>query len=231
MARRSSKVRTSMKSRRPRADWVYRQHAIRQDTGAQVDSLGTYDDGIVVQATGIANAQSHILYDSHDQLATTTASGVEVPAGTPQRLISRAARAEGRKATVLATQGVILLSISNWVLGNVLAYGWRLGAFEQDRTGVFSLDAQYSMWVTAGATPFEPVAQWANFRRLNAKEGRFFRSFNADQLNPLFVVPIFWRGRRTLDPRDCWGIFTELEGTSVNVSQQFWLRSLVVDEG
>lgn len=231
MARRSPKVRTSRKSHRPRADWVYRQHAIRADNGAQVDSLGTYDDGLVSQTGGIAQAQSHILYDSHDQLGVWTASGIEVPAGTPARLVSRAARAEGRRATILAVEGCVLLSPGEWALGNLVAWSWRMGAFEQDRTGVFSLDAQYSMWVTGGATPFEPPAQWANFRRLNAKEDRVWHAFDADRLNPLFKVRIFWKGRRTLDPRDCWGLYTEMENTSIGIDQQFWLRTLVVDEG
>lgn len=215
----------------PKADWVYRQHGIRTDTGVQVDSLGTYDEVQVILPSGVQNAQSHILYDSHVQIGMQTAAGTQTPAGTPIRYVNRAARAEGSRATILRTQGIIVVQPDGWVLGNVIALGWRIGAWEQDTTGVFTLDAAYSMWVRQVATPFDPPAMWANFHRLNAREGRVFREFNSTQVSPLFPVYINWRGRRRLDPKDCWGIYTEGAPTSIQIRQQFWLRTLVVDEG
>lgn len=207
------------KSRR-RADWVYRHHAYTPIGGA-ADSLGTYAPRIITQVSGIATAQSHVLYDSQNWLATSGQGGINTNA-----VLSRSGRAEGRNPTILATEGIIYVEPSTWAIGNLIAYGWRLGVWEQDLTGVFSLDPQYSMWVESAPGPV--CGQWANNGRNNAAERRIHYGFSDNQA--FMVLRVKWRGRRILKPNECWGIYTELESTSVNVRQQFWLRSLVEDE-
>lgn len=214
-----------------RADWVFRTHSINSSTGVQADSLGTYGPVQVLHNTGPAAAQSHILYDSHEQLGTSVVGGVQNPAGTPIRVVSRAARAEAKRATILAVRGCLIGIPDGWIQGNVMALGMRLGAWEQDMTGVFSIDGVYSMWVENNLTPFERVAHWANFRRTNRWERRWTRAYNAETLSPIWTIPIFWKGRATLEPNECWGLYTEMENTSSRMRIQYWLSTLVADEG
>lgn len=216
--------------RKKRADWVYRPNIQRGDfSGGESDALGTYEGSILNHTAGIAAAQSHVLYDSHNYFGEGPRGGLPTGAGGTQPQLTRAARAEGRRATILAVEGFVYVEPQTWVLGNLIAMGFRLGAFEQDLTGVFSLDPAYSMWLDNPGSPFEQVAHWANYRRSNQWERRVHYGFSPDGPN-LVQIPIRWKGRVSLGAKECFGLYTELESTSVATRCQYWLRTLVQDE-
>jgi len=108
-----------------------------------------------------------------------------------------------------------------------------MGVFEQDvATGNFLLDTEYSMWANAplaAGSSLSLPAQWANSGRNNAWERRLHVGWS--ETRPFHVQTIRWRGRRRLEPNECFGLYTELEATSVNTRTQYWLRTLVSDEG
>lgn len=223
-SRRRAPMRTT---RRAPRDWVYRSNAALLGVGTNAnDQLGTYQELVMGHSTGVAQAQSHILYDSHDYMAELTRGGV----GTgntinAQGVLRREARAEGRKPCIHAVEGVIYVEPTVWAIGNLIALGARLGVFEQDTSGVFLLDASYSMWTDQVLVLAEHVSKFANNRRNNAWERRWFMGWS--DTRPFMVVKIRWRGRRYLESNECFGLFTELQSTSVNTRMQYWMRTLV----
>jgi len=191
-------------------------------TGTTSDTLGTYGVGNRSQSTGTGNATVLWLYDSHDHLqfmasSTATAQLARLPP---------AARAEGKRAVIRMTQGHFEIEPSAWALGNHLHWGWRLGVFEQDPfTGLASLNVLYNLW---GRNPPATADYWADVGNW-VREGRLYRAFNNEQTTPVFRVPVFWRGRRTLKPNEGWGIY--IEGEETNIRYDTWFRTFVSDEG
>jgi len=198
-------------------------------TGEDADLVGSYSGFIPAHLTGPANAQSHVLYDSQNY--TRQVLGGQFGVGLGQ--LGRVARAEGRRPLILAVEGIVYWEPSTWALGNLMAIGMRLGVFEQDPgNGVFLVDAAYSMWVdepAVASSSLSTVGDWANNGRGNAWERRIHYGFSDNQA--FTVTRIRWRGRRALQPNECFGLYTELEPTSVNTRTQYWLRTLVADEG
>lgn len=227
-----SRRRMPARKARRRADWVYRGNGRQIGIGVSgFDDLGTYDGNIHTITSGVANAQSKILYDSQNYFAMLGRGGVGTASNVstiPQ--IGRVARAEGRKPVIRAVQGTIYMEATAWAIGNLIAAGFRMGAFEQDLTGVLSLDSGYSMWDNEGVQPFTYVGNYANNGRGNAWERRYHHFFTSTTPSAL-VISVNWKGRRVLQPNECWAIYCELESTSVNARAQWWLRTLVEDEG
>lgn len=225
---RSRKRRSSQPKRR--FDWVYRGLATEGETWAESESLGLRSYGGPPSAAnaGVANARALILYDSQNRLATLAGAGPL--GGVGAGLLHRSARAEGRRPLIRATQGTIYFRASTWALGNVMAWGWRLGAFEQDpNTGLLSLDAAYGMWTDAAGEPFwGDVNVFANEGR-HVAERRYWRAFDSSKGSDS-SFDIRWSGRRALSPEHAWALYFEVHSTSVNMVIQPWLRSLVADE-
>lgn len=225
------KRRSKGRFKRPkrRADWVYRSSGhIESTAGAGVDLLGTYDSNVLNHTSGTAASQGHILYDSQNYLRTP----VRETFGGVLSHIPRAARAEGRKPTILAVEGIVYWEPSTWALGSLMAIGMRLGVFEQDPgSGNVLLDPEYSMWndgpYAAGGS-LSKVVDWANNGRNNTWERRIHYGFSDNSV--FTVVRVRWRGRRSLLANECFALYTELEGTSVDTRTQYWLRTLVADE-
>lgn len=213
-----------------RADWVYRPFERSLESGGLLQSPpGTYDTVEVSQAAGIANAQSRILYDSKDYIAHLTTRGI-VSAGVA-RMLPGEARSEGRKPCMRAVEGVIFVTPSDWALGNSIKLGLRLGVWEQAMdTGTFLIDADYSMWSTS-AVPHSTPSLWANNTRNNAMERRYAFAFNNEVVTPTFTLKFRWRGRKFLEPNECFGVYQETETGSSGIRTEYWLRTLVEDEG
>lgn len=209
---------------RPRADWVYRA-SIRDSGGVLRDNLGTYEQNIETLSSGAANARAFVLYDSANYRASVARAGALYGQPNPGYLPGEATAA-GRKALIRRVEGIVYMEPSTWAVGNLIATGWRIGVFEQDRSGDVLVPAAYSMWAQVAAN-IETPALFANFTRMNVKERRIHYGFSDNQA---FVVPrITWRGRRRLEDNECFAIWLESETTSVNLRMQLWIRTLVED--
>lgn len=219
----------SRKSASVRPDWVYRANArpAYNPAGAAImngDTMGTY--GAAETTVSQQTAAAKWLYDSHNHHVVIQ----RMEGAAPNQILttlSRAGRAEGGKATILCTSGVILMRASAWAVGSRRTIGYRMGIFEQaPDSGAMALDPNYSLWANFGNT--QP-ADWANMRNW-VWERRIFEDFGAAN-NLTRTVSVFWKGRRTLKPHEGWGLFIEGGASSVDCIQSFWLRTLVVDEG
>lgn len=221
--RRGSVPRGTRRRSSRRFDWVYRSDIRAAAAQPGSDRLGTYDGQIKSFSSGQANASSVVLYDSSMKM-----SGGTMAPGPGVGFYNRAGRAEGRKAQVKAVEGIVYLEPTMWALGNLIACGLRIAILEQDLVGGQGLvDAEYSMWTNGLQT--QP-STWANQGRQNMWERRIHYGFAADA--PAFVVArVRWTGLRRLEPHEALYMYIELESTSVNVRSQWWLRSLVADEG
>lgn len=208
--------------RRERADWVYRSNTF-DAAGTLVDGLGTYEASDQPFLAGLGGG-ARVLYDSHNRFtaAQMNPGNINLP-GQP-----RAGRAEGRRAKIRAVQGVVIVRPSTWALGSVIRFGMRFGAFEQDPASPgFLIDPNYSLWSVTTATMFQP-AVWANDRNWD-HERRLAVTFSDN--SQLFPLRFNFRVNRSLQPNMCYGIYMESTAGSVNLNLQFWLRTLVVDEG
>lgn len=213
------------RSRRRKADWVYRPDLRASDDLLDGDTWGSYEHTVKAQTSGVTNARSHILYDSVNRLASLT-----LGAGNGNAFVPRAARAEGRKPTILAVEGIVYVEPSTWAIGNLIAMGLRIGIFDQDPIdGAMIVEPDYTLWIAGLPTAGNTAAIWANQGRRNLWERRVHHGFSDNQT--FIVVRVRWRGRRRLEPHEALVLYTELEPTSVNVRTQSWLRTLVIDEG
>lgn len=201
-------------------DWVYRPSVREQTVFNGGDILGTYDENLYSQSSGVNFGDAHILYDSHNRIATVMRAG-----GSANFVgIPNAARAGGRGPLMHAVAGSIYVEPSTWAVGNLIAWGWRVGVFEQaPDTGQILLDPDYSMWAVGPG--LVPPATWANMQRMNSWERR--RHFGFSDNQQFFTLPVFTRVNRRLQDHECLAIYHEGESTSVNVRMQFWLRTLV----
>lgn len=208
---------------RVRPDWVYRANLT---TGASPlnasDVLGTYDFGVKAISTGASNAQVLWLYDSRNRMG----SNVLRQSSTTFGYLAGSARAEGTRPKVHAVEGLIYVEPSTWAAGNLMAMGFRIGAYEQDPyTGLASLDPDYTMWNTSATQP--QAAFYANDRSFNMWESRNFKSFGDN--GSIMVVRVRARLNWSLSANFGLGLYVEGELTSVNCRYQCWLRTLVTD--
>lgn len=209
-------------TRRPKADWVYRSDAYRSDGGSDDD--GTYDRNPVTIATGISASDALVLYDSKRYMS----QGLRGSTYVPTYYLPSAARSEGQRPRILRTQGHLRLTTSVWAVGSLLSFGFRIAVFEQDMlTGAALADANYGMFQGGGNTQ---AADWANHRRQNLFERRFYRAFSSDipnVWNVFFNVPL----RVRLDAGEGLFLYLETDASAVSTIVTTWCRTLVVDEG
>lgn len=180
--------------------------------------------------TGIANVLAHILYDSKNRMAHLIGASTTAPPNLT--MLPGAARAEGRLPFCMRVQGRIEVEASTWAVGNTLGGGIRLGVFEQDaETGLLSLPADYSMFVTAGNAPYRDPATWANEKRLNLWEKRYRKDYSDGSANRLIVLEFNRKIRVALQSHECLAFFHEAPSTSVDARAIVWCRTWVRDEG
>jgi len=200
------------------------------DAWSNDNSLASYFGNTTTMGSGRTNARAIILYDSHNRISTLANTWNSALGSATVAALSRSARAEGRKALCKRVQGQMLFRPSTWALGNIMSFGWRLGVFEQDSAvGSILLDAEYSMfdpsleWSTS-------VAVWANDSG-NIAERRYFKGFRSDDPAPGVMQSFDVRFKRSLPPNMCLALYMEGSSSSVSVTFQPWLRTLVHDEG
>jgi len=220
--------RRMMRTKRERTDWVYRSdmYGLRDGGNVGGQSLdGTYDWDVRSLTSGQATAQVLWLVDAADRELSLAAV-----ADATATLQSRAAKPEQKRTQVRAVEGVIYFEPTTWAVGNLMAIGVRIAAFEQDiNTGQAVVDGSYTMWRRAGANGPERMAAsiYANDRQLNMYERRMWKAF-ASNNEALMVMKIRARLRWSLPSHHGLALWLEGENTGVNVRYQTWLRTLVV---
>lgn len=220
-----SKRRFSRRKSRPR-DWVYRG-AVFDAAAGIIDDLSTYTPFTKTLAAGVAAANAAVLYDSHNYVASTVAGG---PFDSVRQRVTAPARAEASRAFIHRTEGVIILTPSTWTAGTSFRYGVRFGIFEQDAgVGAFLIDPLYSMWGGGSLYTAHPDV-WANDRRWQ-HERRFAQTFSTSNDQAMWTLRFRVSVRRSLNPNECYGIFSETTAGSATLLEQMWFRTLVSDEG
>lgn len=221
MAKSRRKMTKSPRAARKRGDWVYRSN-IMDEEGGTLEALGSYTGNENTLAVGPGAAQVRVLYDSGNRFQEQTHGGFLVGVG-------RAGRAEGRKALCLKTVGQLIVRPSVWALGNVWRLGLRIAVFEQDaETGAALLDAPYTMFAEVDGG--HSTAQYANQRRINLWERRYRTQFGDNGIGHR-VIDVAASFRVALSGHEALYIYAELESGSVAVVNQYWFKTLVVDEG
>lgn len=206
------------------ADWVYRPDGRATGGSGEADNLGTYEGVIKTLSSGVESAQMPVLYDSKDHMTSTMRGSITTSSDLPN-----SARAEGKKACILGYEGIIYMEPTQWALGNLMAVGFRVGKQTQDTmTGLVTVDPALSMWVFDVPSQQGPWT-FANGYPFFVEERRVHYGFSDNQA---FTVLRFKRKCKVwLAPNECFGVWCEGENTSVNVRLQFWMRTLVHDEG
>lgn len=214
------------KTRRPRADWVFRGN-IHDVTGALVEDLGTYVSSTTDLTAGEGNALGKILYDSHNYIKSAIVS-----AGAPgsSYTFASSARAEGGRARIHRVRGSVFVRPTTWTIGSFFRLGFRFGMFEQDAVaGTILVDPLYNMWLATNATDNAP-SRWANDRAWQ-HERREFKVFATGNetvgWNFRFNFPV----NRSLRPDQCYAVYMETIVSSATLQVQRWLSTLVSDEG
>lgn len=218
MPRRSFRGRKAARPRRRLGDWVYRGEALLPD--GTHDFLESYGPNVLAQTSGRTNAAALILYDSHNHLA----QGLTASQGWR---MSKAGRAEGRKAVITGVDGTMYIQPDTWAVGSVIGWGFRIMAADQSpESGVVDVPAGYGMW-----TPSAPItaSEFANDKRV-LQERRFFKGF-ASNASAIVQLHFRWRGRKALAEGECLCLYMEGEPTSTNIQAQLWFRTRVIDEG
>lgn len=203
---------------------MYRPNIYLAD-GSLHDGLGTYKPELTTVTAGLQNAYGGVLYDSKAAMAAP----MENLANAAVQGMSAAGRAAGSRARVLRVQGRIYIEPSTWAVGSIVMMGFRIGVFEQD-TGShrMSIDADYTMWTVTTANHTQ-CATFANMSREHIWETRFMRIFGSNDVS--WTLPIDVRMKRTLRDNEGLFIYSEGETGAVSTKLQFWLRTLVQDEG
>lgn len=223
-----------------RGDWVYRGdttavYALTPSTTQLTPALnvprGTYSPTITTITAGPETSNVFMLYDSQSRMRHQASTFFTAANTFGYADLHGAARAEGREPLILAVEGMIYFEPTVWALGNLMAIGIRPIVLEQDPAdGGVLLSPTYSMWDdgTVLQAPIGNCADWAN-DKMWLLDRRIHHGFSDNQT---FITPHFrWKGRRRLKPNQCLALYVELEGTSVNVRMQPWLRTFVIDEG
>lgn len=215
-----------------RGDWVYRGQEYRQDTGVaaatQVASyIGARDRTVGPYVLSPGTPLGVILYDSQDYL--TQGTQARVGGGNPL-MMNKAARSDGKRATVLAVDAQWFLIPNAWTVGANFAVGARIVICDQNMTtGALDLPAGYRM---TGLPTFDnDPALYANGWG-NLAERWDYIAFQTGNETVRWKFRLRWRGRRTLQPNQCLGLYLEsappaVGSTTLNVTPV--CRSLVHD--
>lgn len=222
--------RRATKRRRERGDWVYR--------GGTTDETGTADyfdasyAGVyqALSSSGTSSVSAAlILYDSHDWF---TVMGGGLGNALSGGVMSKAARAEGRKAKMLRVQGQFSVQASTWTLGNEVRFGLRIGIFQQDpEDGGILVPAAYRMMTEPGVDQIvQGTSVWADHRRMNQWEHRHYLHFATGNEQSLRTLRINTPIRGSLNANECLALYMENAPGGVALRFQSWLRTYVVDE-
>lgn len=223
-----------MKKRRGSSpDWVYRGFEYDADTGApyttQVASFTGLDRNGGAYTLAVGTPAGLILYDSADYIT----QGVRLISAGSASMMGRESRAEGRRPTIHAVEGTLYLQPTSWTAGTDFVVGARIVICDQNlTTGSLDLPANYTILGSAVFTNIDAEPSvWANGWG-NLKTAVLRQAFATENDMARFQMRLSWRGRRTLQPNTCLGIYIESGGpavgsTSIRFGARF--RTLVTD--
>lgn len=204
------------RSRGPRKDWVFRGYEYDADTGAvlaaQVASFTGVDrnSGTYTLTTGTPGGV--ILVNSMDYLTQGTRNII----GGGATMMGREARPEGRKVHIYAATCELFLQPTTWTAGTDFAVGIRLVICDQNQdSGAMDLPANYTILGASApqAINTEP-SLWANGWG-NLRERIMRQAFATENDMARFTMRLAWKGKRTLQPHLCLGLFIENAGPSI----------------
>lgn len=214
MARsRKSRVPRGTRRRRPRADWVYRNDVVGEDSA--LNSYGGWQPSNVVRSlgSGIDGAISTILYDSPNFLRVLNGADIVAGGVGADWILSQAARITERKhPTAIAVEGHVYWSPTTFTLGSRLIVKGRLGWYEQDDdTGQVLLETGFDIWDGPGDT----LANNANNSIEHIHDFCWAQQGIVDNTIINGMRHFMWRGRRRQpSERHCLAIVWEQPNTS-----------------
>jgi len=206
--------------KRVKRDWVYRGPEESAD-GRQYD-LATYAPGLF-RAMDDEQSVGHVLYDSQNYMLDDVSD--------TERVLNRAARAEGRRAQTFMVDGWMSVQASTWSLGDEIGLGMRIGVFDQDSAeGNIQVDAAYTMWEN-GSFINDTPSVYANQQRSNLWTNYFVLHFATGNEQSLRLLRIRARARAYLNSGECLGLYMQCRLGTVALRYWLALRTLVADEG
>ena len=170
-----------------RGDWVYRGREYDDDGGPpDLNSGPSYEWAERSLGVGQPNGSLVILYDSQNYLTQSVARDA---AGNDYSL-PMAARAAQRRPLLHEVEGIITYRPSNWAIGSLMLWGWRLIVAEQDpEDGAALLDANYTMFdPAAGSSPNEDSTRGRTRRACSRSIATGTRSATTDRAGQLESV-------------------------------------------
>lgn len=213
---------------RRKLDWVYRGEEYLDDGTRMTFPLPSYTTREITVTTGLAGAQSPVLYDSHNRRFALT--GFDTAAGQTHQLV-QAARAEGRKALIRKVEGVCHMRPSVWAVGSAFWMMWAIMTAEQDlETGFPLLPTEFQLLNPSTTSPLWDVATHRNNKRIWAT-GEVSELFTSN--DALFTFRPRWSGKRALGPEEALYLYCEAHAAAgfSNPICRFHMRTLVADEG
>lgn len=211
-----------------RGDWVYRGREYDDDGGPpDLNSGPSYEWAERSLGVGQPNGSLVILYDSQNYLTQSVARDA---AGNDYSL-PMAARAAQRRPLLHEVEGIITYRPSNWAIGSLMLWGWRLIVAEQDpEDGAALLDANYTMFdPAAGSSPNEGLDTWANETRM-LEEHRYWHSFGDNGQS--WTARVRWQGKWRLQTHHALFLFMQAQGGASYTGPIFrtYLRTRVSDD-
>lgn len=228
MARSRSKK--SRIKKKMRGDWVYRGLEFDADTGAplatQVASYTDLDRNGGAYTLAVGTPAGIVLYDSYDYLT----QGTRLIAGGIATMMGRESRPEGRRPTIHAVEVDTFWIPTTWTAGTDFSIIARLVICDQNMsTGGLDLPLLYTLHgggsLPASASMF--ADGWGNLHTAYLRQ-----AFATENDMSRFRLKFRWKGRRTLAPNLCLGLYIESGGpatgsTSLRFSPR--CRTLVSD--
>lgn len=216
------------RSARKRAlgDWVYRGRLSEPGGTGDLNSGPSYEWAERSLLVGQANQASMVLYDSQQFMVQMTG-----PVANNASSIPMAARAADRRPIVTEVDGTIFYRPSNWAVGSLIHWGWRIIAAEQDpEDGAPEVDIDYTMFDGSPAgTSQEQLDSWANETR-NLAEHRMWHSFSDN--GQAFSTRVHWKGRWRLQTNHGLFVYMQALGGVSYTGPIFraYLRTRVIDD-
>lgn len=211
-----------------RVDWVYRNHIFANE---MIMSHGGWGGAYEINGPGAnsSNAATIILLDSINILKAYSQFDTFGIATGDEGLLTAAARPDMKRLPIAhCVQGYLLQRVSAWSTGSRLAWGIRLGWYEQDlESGQLALEADYCMFDNNTSLFEQGPAVYANDTATHIKDWVIWNeSETGSPSRSTFPIHLFWKGRRQApSEKHCLALY--MEGIELGGYQRPLLRTQV----